>query len=70
MCTGILFDHLNQECLLSFTLLLTAVGTAAAPWSTNYLVLMGLFACQGVSMGFLDTGKSLLTPHAHRAREA
>ena len=53
---GILFDYLNQECLLSVSLLLTAVGTAAAPWSTNYIVLMALFACQGVSMGFLDTG--------------
>ncbi len=54
--SGILFDFVNQECLLSFSLLLTAIGTAAAPWSTNYFILMGLFACQGVSMGFLDTG--------------
>ena len=59
--TGVLFDCLNQECLLSLSLLLTAVGTAAAPWSTNYIVLMSLFACQGVSMGFLDTGQYSLS---------
>ena len=58
---GVLFDCLNQECLLSLSLLLTAVGTAAAPWSTNYIVLMSLFACQGVSMGFLDTGQYSLS---------
>ena len=56
---GLLFDKLNQDCLLSFALMLTAVGTALAPWSKNFMWLMVLFAFQGVSMGFLDTGMPL-----------
>ena len=54
---GLLFDRFNQDCMLSLALLLTAVGTAMAPWSPHYLAMMALFGTQGLSMGFLDTGE-------------
>ena len=54
---GFLFDQFNQSCLLSFSLLLSALGTAAAPWCSSYVFLMGILAFQGLSLGFLDTGK-------------
>ncbi|ELU06808.1 hypothetical protein CAPTEDRAFT_82130, partial [Capitella teleta] len=57
---GFLFDRVNQTCLLSLSLLLTAIGTAAAPWCTNFLFLVGILAFQGISMGFLDTGGNVL----------
>ena len=63
--SGVLFDKFNQDCLLSFALILTAVGTACAPWSHNYVTMMGLFASQGLSMGFLDTGKLLNMARIH-----
>ena len=55
--SGFLYDRLNQNFLLSFSLIVTAVGTALAPWSKNFTLLMVFIALQGISMGFLDTGK-------------
>ena len=57
--SGMLFDCLNHNVLLMFGLLLTAFGTAAAPWCATVQVLVLVFAFPGVSMGFLDTGMSL-----------
>lgn len=51
-----LFDRLNQHCLFSITLFITAIATAAAPWCHRFVFLVAIVAFQGISMGFLDTG--------------
>ena len=55
--SGMLFDCLNNHVMLVFSLLLTAVGTALAPWCPTFPPLALVFAFQGISMGFLDTGE-------------
>jgi len=54
---GLLFNLFNHSCLVGVFLLLTAVGTALAPWWEQVSKLMVCISFIGVSMGLLDTGE-------------
>lgn len=41
-------------------MLITAFGMFAIPFCKNALFLTALMSCVGISMGFLDTGKTLM----------
>lgn len=57
---GTLLECLNPYLLLGLSMLLTAVGMCAIPLCRNILLLTGLMACIGISMGTLDTGGNVL----------
>ncbi|KAK1170211.1 sodium-dependent glucose transporter 1-like [Acipenser oxyrinchus oxyrinchus] len=59
--SGIVFDCMNQQLLLGFLLLITALGLFAIPFCKTALLLTGIMSLIGVSMGFLDTGGNVLT---------
>ena len=54
---GMMFDRVNQACLLGLSLMLTSAATAVVPWCRQLIWLIGIMSMQGLSMGFLDTGK-------------
>lgn len=43
-----------------FSMLVTAFGMFAIPFCKKALILTALMSCVGISMGFLDTGKTLV----------
>ncbi|XP_041365272.1 sodium-dependent glucose transporter 1-like [Gigantopelta aegis] len=53
---GFLFDHFDQQILMFYTLIMSAIATVVAPWCTVLVVLAVMISFQGVSMGILDTG--------------
>lgn len=57
---GVLFNVFNHSCLVGFFLLLTAIGTALAPWWQQLSKLMACISFVGVSMGLLDTGGNVV----------
>lgn len=57
---GTLLECLNPYLLLGLSMLLTAMGMCAIPLCRNFLLLMGLMSCIGISMGILDTGGNVL----------
>ena len=54
---GFLFNFFNHSCLVGIFLLLTAIGTALAPWWQQLSRLMACISFVGMSMGLLDTGE-------------
>ncbi|XP_041716698.1 sodium-dependent glucose transporter 1 [Coregonus clupeaformis] len=58
--SGILFDYINSHLLLGLSMLVTAIGMFAIPFSKTALLLTALMSSIGVSMGFLDTGGNVL----------
>uniref|UniRef100_A0A4W5MVC3 Major facilitator superfamily domain containing 4B n=1 Tax=Hucho hucho TaxID=62062 RepID=A0A4W5MVC3_9TELE len=58
--SGILFDCMNSLLLLGLSMLITAFGMFAIPFSKTALLLTALMSSIGVSMGFLDTGGNVL----------
>ncbi|CAB1342856.1 unnamed protein product [Coregonus sp. 'balchen'] len=58
--SGILFDCMNSLLLLGLSMLVTAFGMFAIPFSKTALLLTALMSSIGVSMGFLDTGGNVL----------
>ncbi|CDQ66995.1 unnamed protein product [Oncorhynchus mykiss] len=58
--SGILFDCMNSHLLLGLSMLVTAFGMFAIPFSKTALLLTALMSSIGVSMGFLDTGGNVL----------
>ncbi|KAJ3606663.1 hypothetical protein NHX12_026182 [Muraenolepis orangiensis] len=57
---GVLFDCMNPNILLGFSLLVTAAGMCAVPFCKVAVVLTGLMSSIGISMGVLDTGGNVL----------
>ncbi|XP_039582569.1 sodium-dependent glucose transporter 1 [Passer montanus] len=57
---GVLFDCMNAALLLAFSMLGTAAGLYAIPWSKESLLLTILMSVIGGSMGILDTGGNVL----------
>ncbi|KAL0967346.1 hypothetical protein UPYG_G00251090 [Umbra pygmaea] len=58
--SGILFDCMNSHLLLGLSMLVTAFGMFAIPFSKTAILLTILMSSIGVSMGFLDTGGNVL----------
>lgn len=56
---GFLFDHFDKQLLLMVTLIVAAMATSIIPWSLTLAVLTVLMSLQGMSMGVLDTGKTV-----------
>lgn len=56
---GVLFDCFDKQLLLFCTLLVSSIATVAIPWSLTLAVMATMFALQGITMGALDTGKTL-----------
>lgn len=57
---GVLFDCMDPNLLLGFSMLVTSVGMCAIPFCKQALLLTGLMSCIGMSMGILDTGGNVL----------
>ncbi|KAI0238738.1 Sodium-dependent glucose transporter 1 [Lamellibrachia satsuma] len=57
---GFLFNFFNHSCLVGIFLLLTAIGTALAPWWQQLSKLMACISFVGMSMGLLDTGGNVV----------
>eukprot|EP00002_Diphylleia_rotans_P007666 TRINITY_DN17314_c0_g1_i1.p2 TRINITY_DN17314_c0_g1~~TRINITY_DN17314_c0_g1_i1.p2 ORF type:complete len:530 (-),score=100.60 TRINITY_DN17314_c0_g1_i1:338-1927(-) len=65
---GPLFDMYAGNVLLAMSLLCTAIGNVLIPIARNiYLLLLGV-SCQGVAMGFLDTGGNVLLMRVHEGQ--
>ena len=60
LTSGILADQfcMHMELLLSFALLLGAVGTFLSPWCNVLWLLAIMFVIQGLGQGMIDTCKS------------
>ena len=56
---GVLFDCFDKQLLLFSTLLISSVATIAIPWSLTLVVMATMFGLQGITMGVLDTGRSM-----------
>lgn len=54
---GVLFDYFDQQILLFYTLVMTALATIAVPWCTLLAALAFMIAVQGLAIGVLDTGQ-------------
>ncbi|XP_057678059.1 sodium-dependent glucose transporter 1 [Corythoichthys intestinalis] len=57
---GVLFDCMNPNLLLGFSMLITACGMCAIPFCKHALLLTGFMSSIGISMGILDTGGNVL----------
>ncbi|XP_077444021.1 sodium-dependent glucose transporter 1 [Stigmatopora argus] len=57
---GILFDCMNPNLLLGFSMMITACGMCAIPFCKQALLLTGFMVSIGISMGILDTGGNVL----------
>ncbi|XP_061668535.1 sodium-dependent glucose transporter 1 isoform X2 [Syngnathoides biaculeatus] len=57
---GVLFDCVNPNLLLGFSMLITACGMCAIPFCKHALLLTGFMSSIGISMGILDTGGNVL----------
>ncbi|NXH09856.1 MFS4B protein, partial [Bucco capensis] len=57
---GVLFDCMNANLLLAFSMLGTTLGLYAIPWCKKSLLLTVLMSVIGGSMGILDTGGNVL----------
>ncbi|XP_034964973.1 sodium-dependent glucose transporter 1 isoform X1 [Zootoca vivipara] len=57
---GILFDCMNAQLLLGFSMLGTALGLYVIPWCNKALLLTFMMSVIGFAMGVLDTGGNVL----------
>ncbi|XP_077408335.1 sodium-dependent glucose transporter 1 isoform X2 [Vanacampus margaritifer] len=57
---GVLFDCMNPNLLLGFSMLMTSCGMCAIPFCKHALLLTGFMSSIGISMGILDTGGNVL----------
>ncbi|XP_049612047.1 sodium-dependent glucose transporter 1 [Syngnathus scovelli] len=57
---GVLFDCMNPNLLLGFSMLITSCGMCAIPFCKHALLLTGFMSSVGISMGILDTGGNVL----------
>ncbi|XP_051908637.1 sodium-dependent glucose transporter 1 [Hippocampus zosterae] len=57
---GVLFDCLNPNLLLGFSMLITSCGMCAIPFCKHALLLTGFMSGIGISLGILDTGGNVL----------
>ncbi|KAL8186381.1 UNVERIFIED_CONTAM: hypothetical protein K2H54_069466 [Gekko kuhli] len=57
---GILFDYMNAQLLLGFSMLGTAIGLCVIPWCKKALLLTAMMSVIGSAMGVLDTGGNVL----------
>ncbi|XP_032999506.1 sodium-dependent glucose transporter 1 [Lacerta agilis] len=57
---GILFDCMNAQLLLGFSMMGTALGLYVIPWCNKALLLTFMMSVIGFAMGVLDTGGNVL----------
>ncbi|XP_072562421.1 sodium-dependent glucose transporter 1-like isoform X2 [Paramormyrops kingsleyae] len=68
MLAGILFDIINHQLLLGFSMALTAFGMSTVPFCKTAPLLTVLMSTVGVSMGVLDTGGNVVILNTWEAR--
>ncbi|XP_048855145.1 sodium-dependent glucose transporter 1-like [Brienomyrus brachyistius] len=68
MLAGILFDIINHQLLLGFSMALTAFGMLTVPFCKTAPLLAVLMSTVGVSMGSLDTGGNVVILNTWEAR--
>lgn len=65
---GLLFERFDPHRLLGAALLIALVGTLCVPLTTDIYALAATMGCQGLVMGFLDTGVNTLIFIVHAGK--